>query len=145
MATHPNILAWRIPWTEEAGGLQSMGLQRAGHNWAAQHTQQRKGEGKSQGIGQRVQTVSYASWVLETHCTPWCAHLTTLCCVLTYLQRRWNLTSSVLISLSLLHIHTMITKEVGGNLWRWWIIYGIACDTGLMDVYLFQNPRSCIQ
>ena len=29
MATHSNILAWRIPWTEEPGGLQSMGLQRA--------------------------------------------------------------------------------------------------------------------
>ena len=25
MATHPSILAWRIPWTEEAGGLQSIG------------------------------------------------------------------------------------------------------------------------
>ena len=33
MATHPTILAWRIPWTEEPGGLQSMGLQRVGHNW----------------------------------------------------------------------------------------------------------------
>ena len=32
MATHSNILAWRIPWTEEPGGLQSMGLQRAGHD-----------------------------------------------------------------------------------------------------------------
>ena len=28
MASHPNILAWRIPWTEEPGGLQSMGSQR---------------------------------------------------------------------------------------------------------------------
>ena len=28
MATHSSILAWRIPWTEEAGGLQSMGSQR---------------------------------------------------------------------------------------------------------------------
>ena len=28
-----NILAWRIPWTEEPGGLQSMGLQRVGHDW----------------------------------------------------------------------------------------------------------------
>ena len=32
MATHFSILAWRIPWTEEPGGLQSMGSQRAGHN-----------------------------------------------------------------------------------------------------------------
>ena len=34
MATHCSILAWRIPWTEEPGGLQSMGSQRARHNWA---------------------------------------------------------------------------------------------------------------
>ena len=33
MATHSSILAWRIPWTEEPGNLQSMGLQRVRHNW----------------------------------------------------------------------------------------------------------------
>ena len=32
MATHSSILAWRTPWTEEPGGLQSMGSQRVGHN-----------------------------------------------------------------------------------------------------------------
>ena len=32
MVTHSNILAWRIPWTEEPGGLQSMGSQRVGHD-----------------------------------------------------------------------------------------------------------------
>ena len=32
MATHPSIRAWRIPWTEEPGGLQSMGSQRVGHD-----------------------------------------------------------------------------------------------------------------
>ena len=32
MATHSSILAWRIPWTEELGGLQSMGLQRTRHD-----------------------------------------------------------------------------------------------------------------
>ena len=31
-ATHSSILAWRIPWTEEPDGLQSIGSQRAGHN-----------------------------------------------------------------------------------------------------------------
>ena len=34
MATHSSILAWRIPWTEESGRLQSMGSQRVGHDWA---------------------------------------------------------------------------------------------------------------
>ena len=32
MATHSSILTWRIPWTEEPGGLQSMGSQRVGHD-----------------------------------------------------------------------------------------------------------------
>ena len=32
MATHSSILAWRIPWTEKSGGLQSIGLRRIGHN-----------------------------------------------------------------------------------------------------------------
>ena len=34
MATHSSTLAWKIPRTEEPGGLQSMGLQRVGHNLA---------------------------------------------------------------------------------------------------------------
>ena len=32
MTTHSSILAWEMPWTEEPGGLQSMGLQRVGHD-----------------------------------------------------------------------------------------------------------------
>ena len=34
----PVFLAWKIQWTEEPGGLQSMGLQKVGHNWAHMHT-----------------------------------------------------------------------------------------------------------
>ena len=34
MTTHSSILAWNIPWLEEPGGLQSMGLQRVGHDGA---------------------------------------------------------------------------------------------------------------
>ena len=33
MTTHSSILAWKIPWTEEPSRLQSMGLQRVGHDW----------------------------------------------------------------------------------------------------------------
>ena len=33
MATHSSLLAWRIPWTEEPGGLHAMGSQRLGHDW----------------------------------------------------------------------------------------------------------------
>ena len=37
MATHSSILAWRIPWTEEPDGLQSMELQRFDHDWVCMH------------------------------------------------------------------------------------------------------------
>ena len=37
MATHSSILAWKIPSTEELGGLQSMGLQKVRHNWVTKH------------------------------------------------------------------------------------------------------------
>ena len=39
MATHSSILAWRIPWTEEPGGLQSMGPQRVGLDCVCVHVQ----------------------------------------------------------------------------------------------------------
>ena len=37
MATHSSIPAWKIPWTEEPGGLQSTRSQRVGHNWVTEH------------------------------------------------------------------------------------------------------------
>ena len=37
MATCSNILAWKIPWTQEPGGLQSMGSQRVGQDWVTEH------------------------------------------------------------------------------------------------------------
>ena len=40
MAAHSSILAWGIPWTEEPGGLQSMGLQRVGHHLETKQQQQ---------------------------------------------------------------------------------------------------------
>ena len=38
MAPPSSILGWRIPWTKEPGGLQSMGQQRVGHDLATEHT-----------------------------------------------------------------------------------------------------------
>ena len=38
MATYFSILAWKIPWTEKPGGLQSTGSRRVRHYWAAEHT-----------------------------------------------------------------------------------------------------------
>ena len=37
MATYSSIVAWRIPWSEEPGGLESMGSQRVGHNLATEY------------------------------------------------------------------------------------------------------------
>ena len=41
MATHFSILTWEIPWTEETGGLSSMGSQRVRHNLATKQPQQK--------------------------------------------------------------------------------------------------------
>ena len=38
MATHSSILVWKVPWIEEPGRLQSMGLPRVKHNWATEHS-----------------------------------------------------------------------------------------------------------
>ena len=44
MATHSSILAWKIPWAEEPGGLQSMGSQRVRHHLATKQQQQKSKE-----------------------------------------------------------------------------------------------------
>ena len=55
MATHSSVLAWRIPWTEEPGGLQSIGSQRVGQGWAQNEwiksNEWSEEEGSSQRIG----------------------------------------------------------------------------------------------
>ena len=54
MATHSSILAWKIPWTEEPGGLQPVGSQRVEHNWSnLAHTQ-----GGFQTPGRKIDTQS---------------------------------------------------------------------------------------
>ena len=50
MATHSSILVWRIPWTEEPGGLQSTGRQRVRHDWSdLAHTEGVCGNGRTVG------------------------------------------------------------------------------------------------
>ena len=45
MAPHSSTLAWKTPWTEEPGGLQSMGSLRVGHDWATSLSRIREGNG----------------------------------------------------------------------------------------------------
>ena len=69
MATHSSILAWRIPWTEEPCGLQSVWLQRVRHDWA---TEQRKHY--LVGVGWEgcdvVTSMSWGTWTSVTS-IPW--------------------------------------------------------------------------
>ena len=53
MAAHSSILAWKIPWTEEHGRLQSMGLQRVRHDWATSSVSL-SGLGLRQIVGKQV-------------------------------------------------------------------------------------------
>ena len=66
MAIHFSILAWRIPWTEELGGLQSTGSQRVRHNKAAEHATvfTAKGLGSIPGQGTKIpQTVQHGQYI----------------------------------------------------------------------------------
>ena len=59
MATHSSILAWEIPWTEELGGLQSMGSQRVkhnGHDWASMHAHMHAGRALTLCDGPQLQS-----------------------------------------------------------------------------------------
>ena len=55
MATHSSLLAWEIPWTEEPGGLQSVRLQRVGHNLVTQ--QQQHTQSNEEGIFNRTPSI----------------------------------------------------------------------------------------
>ena len=62
MAAHSGVLAWKIPWTEEPGRLQSMGWQRVGHNWATSFSLIEKKKNKKQhspGVFTHDKTIFY--------------------------------------------------------------------------------------
>jgi len=64
MATHSSILAWKIPWTEEPGGLQSIGSQRVGHDYVTEQEE----------LGERERTGTNDSQrQLRTHPLPSCS------------------------------------------------------------------------
>ena len=73
MATHSSILACRIPWTEETGGLQSVGLQTVGHDWGPKRSTQRTCEWPG--------TSSFSlQWaVCRREEMPWEKHRSTVC------------------------------------------------------------------
>ena len=84
-ATHPSVLAWKIPWTEQPGGLQSMLSQRAGHDWATEQ----------QGRGSKRKCQYCHSALTEWSCSD-------AGVVLPYLfilsQRNWDLTFSCVLT-----------------------------------------------
>ena len=65
MATHSSILAWRIPRTEEPGGLQSMGSQRVGDSWATKHLSRAAGSSNSTGTQWATVGRAWETWALE--------------------------------------------------------------------------------
>ena len=90
MATHSSILAWRIPWTEELGKLQFMGLQRVGHNWVTntftfndpEMNKFPNSAGELYLDSEQGWSITIHSWVWirsfqssdasHMHCPPWC-------------------------------------------------------------------------
>ena len=62
MATHSSILAWRIPWTEEPGGLQSMGSHWAGHDWETQHPHNERSKSEMLHVGETESISGLGRW-----------------------------------------------------------------------------------
>ena len=89
MAPHSNTLAWKIPWMEEPGRLQSMGLLRVGHNWSDFtftfhfHALEKEMATHSSVLAWRIPGTgepgglpsmgSHSRWVLSDSATPWTA------------------------------------------------------------------------
>ena len=81
MATHSSILAWRIPWTEEPGRLQSMGSQRVGHDWATSLSLSRWPKSRNNYKLWSVQTTLPLFQCGVLKCPTWgaCNHIPTPC------------------------------------------------------------------
>ena len=62
MATHSSVLAWRIPWTEEPGGLQSMGSQRVGHDSGFTWVLEKAGKHQDSRLQKRTLSLGQPCW-----------------------------------------------------------------------------------
>ena len=72
MATHPNILAWRVLWTEEPGGLLSMGSHRVGHDrsdLACMHATEKAMATRSRVLAWRIPETGEPGGLLTMGCT----------------------------------------------------------------------------
>ena len=67
-ATHSNILAWKTPWTEEPGRLQSMGLQRVGQDLATENSHKQIQQQSRLNIEDKCENVSYISFCVTQIC-----------------------------------------------------------------------------
>ena len=70
MATSSSILAWRIPWIEEPGGLQSLGLQRDGYDWATDHHHSYSSLQMSHFVGENSIFLTLFSLEKVNNCSP---------------------------------------------------------------------------
>ena len=125
MVTHSNILAWRIPWTEEPGRLQSMGSQRVGQDWA--HTCRKSKIEYWKSEFSSFQFSSFAQSCLSA--TPWTAALQASLSI-TNSQSLLKLMSieSVIPSNHLILCHPLLTPPSvfpsvrvfsSGHVWMW--------------------------
>ena len=88
MATHSSILAWRIPWMEEPGGLQSTRSQRVGHDWATSLSGGTSGKGlPMQEIqGMRVPSLDWEDPLKKAMAT----HSSILTRIIPWIEKHWS-------------------------------------------------------
>ena len=132
MASHFNILAWKIPWTQEPGRLKYKGSQRVGHNWVNQACMNFS---KLQGYGERLRSLAC--------CSPWgcksqtqLSNYTTMLVLFLVFYRIPILSSRVAVSIYIptnssegfpfLHILSSIYCLLIFWWWPFWLLWGDA-------------------
>ena len=159
MATRSSILAWRIPWTEELGGLQSMVLQRVRHNWVANTFTFQRGEESKVGVGAwgclgkdfLIQRLHSAFWLTLTWnsltrrrpgplCSPW--ENSFLC--LHFAKVEWNDIRFFVPSVAFSVLEWFWVPWVAESMSAW-SIWPCKGEGELFQIVQVQSPRQFIQ
>ena len=133
LATHSSILAWKIPWTEEPGRLQSTGSQRVGHDWATSLPFPLGGTSGKESAYQhrRHKKCRFDPWVRKI---PWSRKRQPTSVFLSgefHGQRAWQAT-----------VHGAVKSRTQLNDWKWWELNDITytniwhCDWYILDTQL---------
>ena len=142
MATHSRTLAWKIPWTEEPGRLQSMGSQRVGHDWATSLSDVNRRPRSSREAGDRCGKHSAGHRRAPCdHIAAWMSE----CCIFSFQSPITNqVTSRLLLPL----LPSLIQREegkmlIGTSLIAQWLGIHLPVQGTQVQCLVWKDPTCC--